>query len=150
MQAAPRIFLPLLCLATALALTHRVADGQPADTPQKSGSIQIGNPPFVSSATALNGSLEQQYPFDPESYGKVSGFSPTSSQDPKIVLYTLSLDKDFFRLAAVIDAFVTKHKSLNGSLVVVIDAKGAQVGGYSVEEVLKRSCSGSPRWTQPS
>ena len=114
------------------------AQGQTVQEGPKSGEIQVGKPLFVSSATAVCGPLEKKYPFDPATYGKSRGYSPTTSGDSKIVIYTRSLDKDFFRLASALDAMAVKQAKLPPVLVIVIDAKGAQNGGYSVEEVKAR------------
>lgn len=103
-----------------------------------SGGVRIGKPLFVSSATIMCGPLESVYPFAPETYGLSCGYSPATSEDSKIVLYTHALDKQFFRLASDIDALAAKNKKLAGSMVIVIDEKGAQYGGYSIEEVKQR------------
>lgn len=58
--------------------------------------IQIGKPAPVVAASMASGIWTQRYPFDPKTYGKVRGTCPVSSPEPKIVLYTRTLDKNFF------------------------------------------------------
>lgn len=109
-------------------------------TPQvkKRAGIQPGNAAIVCSATPASGPWAKKYPFNPQTYGKVSGVSPVTSPDPKIVLYTRTLDKRFFQLASAIDVLVARFRTLPWSLVQVMDEKGAQFGGYTVPELSQR------------
>ncbi len=127
-------------LLSTLLITGGGRAGRPQTNPfPPAGGVAVGKPLFVSSATVVCGPLETEYPFAPETYGKVRGYSPTTSPDAKIVLYTRVLDKRFFRLAVAVDALVAQEKSLAASsLVIVIDDKGAQRGSYSLEEVKQR------------
>jgi len=100
--------------------------------------ITVGKPLFVTSATYVGGSLDNTYPFNPESYGKVRGYSPATENGTRVVIYTRTLDKEFIKLAQAIDSAIGKHKELSNALVIVMDEKGAQRGGYTVEELTQR------------
>lgn len=101
-------------------------------------TMEVGKPAIVCSATPASGLWAREYPFKAETYGLVRGISPVTEQEPKIVLYTLTLNKDFLRLTAAVDAFVARNKGLERSLVQVIDTQGAQRGGYSADELKAR------------
>lgn len=90
------------------------------------------------SATAASGRWLERAPFDPATYGKERGVSPATTSEPKIVLYTASLDEDFFKIASAVDTYVGQNPKLGWSFVQVQDAKGAQFGGYSAEELRVR------------
>ncbi len=138
MRIAQGILLSAVLSAASVVLLGKISGGQQTVKAQATGEGKIGKPLFVTAATSMCGPMEQEYPFDAQTYGKVSGYSPATSEAAKIVLYTRALDKNFFRVAAAIDALVAKNKSLTESLVIVMDEKGAQRGGYSVEEVQQR------------
>ena len=101
-------------------------------------AVSVGKDFPLSVASPASGRWAEKHPFRPETYGKIRGYNPIGSEDPKIVLCTLSLDKDFFRLAAAVDAFLAKHKGLECSVIQVADIKGAQQGGYTLEEASRR------------
>ena len=135
----------LLCrLALGMALLFPLgAAGRTAPCQQlphgaAATEIEVGKVPFVSAATFVCGPLERVYPFDPQTYGKVSGYAPVRSSNPPIVLYAAALDPGFFRLAKALDSLVATDRVWLNSLVIIIDAKGAQRGGYTVEEVIQR------------
>lgn len=110
----------------------------PGAAPAAEDGIQVGRPPIVTSATAACGRWVEKAPLDPETYGKTRGVSPATGREPKILIYTRTLDDDFFRLARVVDSLIARNPGLEWSLVQVIDEKGAQNGSYTAEELAQR------------
>lgn len=92
----------------------------------------------VISATAATGRWLERAAFNPETYGKTRGVSPATSREPKVVLYTTTLSEDFFKIALAVDKFVGEHPELAWSFVQVSDPRGAQLGGYTPEELAAR------------
>lgn len=92
----------------------------------------------VISATAATGRWLERAAFNPETFGKTRGVSPATSREPKVVLYTSALSEDFFKIAAAVDKFVGEHPELAWSFVQVSDPRGAQLGGYTPEELTAR------------
>ncbi len=123
-------------LAAALfgSLLCTVGRGVQAETPE----VAVGQSFPVCVAFPATGRWAKENPFDPVTYGKVGGYFPIGSEEGKVVLCTLSLDKKFLRLARAVDSMVAKDSSLASSLIQVADSKGAQAGGYTSEEVIKR------------
>ncbi len=104
----------------------------------KRAPVQVSTPVF--------GPWAKKYPFDPDKYGKIRGFSPSSSSKSSlIVLYTTTLSKEMMLAVRKIEAILEKeHETKSGSESTVdayihfLDSKGAQQGGYTVEEVSDR------------
>lgn len=131
----------LIGLGFVLPLLAHTCDAQtppPAKVATSLG-IEVGKRPFLSVATVCAcGPLEADYPFDPLTYGKVRGYAPVNTSNPPLVLYTRVLNPEFFRLAVALDALVAKNPRWSNSLVMVMDDKGAQYGGYTADEVVQR------------
>lgn len=119
----------IICALLLLCAARPVAAQQP---------VSSGKPLFVSAATIACGPLEAKYPFDPSTYGTVRGYSPATTPDEKIVLFTRTLDTAFFQLASAVDTIVAENPGLAGSLVIVLDEPGAQRGGYSLDALQAR------------
>ena len=117
------ILLTMVCYRTACAQSEMVKEGKPLP---------------VISATAASGMWLQRAAFDSNTYGKVRGVSPATSEEPKIVLYTTTLSKEFFNIALAVDNYLADHPELEWSFVQVQDQKGAQAGGYTAEELRTR------------
>jgi hypothetical protein len=97
-------------------------------------------------STPASGPWAKQYPFDPDKYGKIRGFSPsTSSKSSLIVLYTTTLSKEMMLAVQKIEAILKKERETKSggestvdAYIHFLDSKGAQLGGYTVEEVSDR------------
>jgi hypothetical protein len=141
MQSTFRVVQGLVGIALALPLLASACDAQnpPPAKVATSAGIEVGKRPFLSVATVcVCGPLEADYPFDPLTYGKVRGYAPVNTSKPPLVLYTRDLNEKFFRLATALDALAAKSPHWSNSLVMVMDEKGAQYGGYTAEEVVQR------------
>jgi len=127
----------LALLVPLLAVGGNVR-GQQAPEVEMSRGVEVGKSPVTISATFVCGPLEKEYFFDQKTYGKVSGEAPIRINHPPFVLYTSVLNPGFFRLAAALDALIAKDPTWKNSMVMVSDEKGAQFGGYKVEELAQR------------
>ncbi len=107
-------------------------------TTQPRGDLKLGDEAITCSATPATGKWATEHPFDEKTYGLTRGVSPATSPSSKIVLYTRTLDKGFFRLAHRLDSLLAKLPDLEWSFVQVLDEKGAQRGGYTAPELTKR------------
>ncbi|MCW3095430.1 MAG: hypothetical protein JWL77_1048 [Chthonomonadaceae bacterium] len=125
-------------LLVSLLVIGGTAHGRQVPAVEMSTGVEAGKAPVVIAATIVCGPLEKDYYFEPRSYGKVSGDAPIRSSHPPFVLYTSALTPGFFRLATTLDALVAKDPTWANSLVMVSDEKGAQRGGYTVEELTGR------------
>lgn len=86
-------------------------------------------------ALPVCGPEEEKTPFNIANYGKVRGFNPISDMKAKgVVLLTRKLDEGFFRFAAAVEGLVASQAKSCQCIVIVIDEKGAQVGGYTAQE----------------
>jgi len=131
----PRLLPLLLALLPAVPL----AMSSPAfAVRQEAEEVRVGQPLPVCSASAASGALALSEPFNAKTFGTVRGYSPATEPGSKIVIYARSLDRGFFQLAGAVDALVAKRPELAKSFVQVIDAKGAQRGGYTADEVTAR------------
>jgi len=131
----------LALLVPLLATGGKALGQQQAPEVEMSRGVEVGKSPVTISATFVCGPLEKEYYFDQKTYGKVSGEAPIRISHPPFVLYTSVLNPGFFRLAAALDALVAKDPTWKNSMVMVSDAKGAQFGGYTVEELGQRRAS---------
>lgn len=120
-----------ILLTLLIALCYSTAFAQ-------SGAVQEGKRLPVISATAASGVWLQRAAFDRATYGKVRGVCPGASREPKIVIYTNTLSKEFFKIAIAVDNYIANHQELEWSFVQVQDQKGAQAGGYTAEELSAR------------
>lgn len=85
------------------------------------------------------GPFEDKHPFNIDQYGKVRGYNPIGTVKGKaVVLLTRNLDEGFFRMASALEEQVVNNGNISEGLVVIIDEKGAQQGGYTVEEFAQR------------
>ncbi|MFT3883267.1 MAG: hypothetical protein QM703_26890 [Gemmatales bacterium] len=100
---------------------------------------RLGVQPPLLVATTATGPHAKQYPFRPETYGKTSGHSPTTNMSKAcILIYTRQLNSATLPLASAINEFTLKHFSLDPAYLLLFDVKGAQRGGYTVEEMTAR------------
>jgi hypothetical protein len=100
--------------------------------------LEVSKPLPTISATAASGRWLERAALNPATYGRVSGVSPASTTEAKVVLYTATLSEDFFRLAQGVDRLLEKHPELAWSFVQLSDPKGAQYGGYTADELQTR------------
>jgi hypothetical protein len=106
----------------------------------------LGKRAPVHVSTPAFGPWAKKHPFDPDKFGQLRGSSPsTSSKSSVIVLYTTTLSKEMMLAVRKIDAILEKeHETINGSepsidaYIHFLDSKGAQLGGYTAEELSDR------------
>lgn len=136
MRFVCKLALGLTLLAPTLSGSTLLAQQSPRATAMT--GMEIGRPPFLVVATAMCGPLEPKEPFDPKTFGQVRGTPPIRAYHPPLVLFTTALTPEFFRLATALDALIAADPTWSNSLVVVSEEKGAQVGGYTADEILER------------
>jgi hypothetical protein len=134
---------PFLCAVGALAcLAPVVAAAGPASAQSSPSNllkfVQVGKSLYPAAATAASGRWLERAALNPATYGKVRGVSPVVSPEPKVVLYTASLDEEFFRVAAAVDRYVGQNPRLAWSLVQVQDVRGPDDGPVTVEAMRTR------------
>ncbi len=111
------------------------AQGQPQGQVER---VTLGKQFPLCVATAATGKWAKECPFNPAMFGKIRGYNVLGRKSPQVVIGTLSLDSHFLRLAKAVDDFVGRHKELEWSAIQVGDTKGAQIGGYTADEIVQR------------
>lgn len=123
-------------LVTALVVLSSVAFG--GDDKSSAWESLLNKRPPLIVATPATGSAAKEIPFDAQKFGKVRGTSPgTATKMACIMVYTTKLDERCIALIRKLDAVAGESK-LEGSFVHVFDEKGAQVGGYTADEITAR------------
>jgi len=130
---------PLLLTIAIVLSIGGTANAQQKPLGIASAPLIVGEPGWPGVATAASGAWADQYPFDPETYGKTRGHVPAASQStPTIVFYCRSLDPRFMELASRVDTLIAPRPELRSSGVYLFDAKGAQAGDYTAAELVER------------
>lgn len=126
----------VLQVAAAILVTNQ----SPAQlTSKDTWSAKVGKRAPVSVTTPASGPLAAKYPFDPQKFGLIKGYSPgTASKTDCIMIYTRTLSPPVITLATRIEAIISENPNLESSFLHVFDEKGAQAGGYSADEVVAR------------
>jgi hypothetical protein len=126
-------FVPLFLLCCTQALC---AQTSLADTVWKK---HMGGRAPLSVSTPATGLWADEHPFDPKTFGTIRGFSPaTGAKNAIVMVYVRSLNENTLNLLQAIDAVISTQEDLKWSYVQIFDEKGAQVGGYTADEILAR------------
>jgi hypothetical protein len=135
-QASKLFFLAIFCFANTFCSETVRAETTLADKVWKD---RIGERAPLSVTTPATGIWAAEYPFDPKKFGTIRGFSPATGAKKSIVMvYVRSLNANTIDLLRAIDDLISTREELNWSYVQVFDEKGAQVGGYTADEILAR------------
>lgn len=122
---------------TTYVLMTAVSHAQDSSTDTWADYLGKGAPVCVT--TPASGPWAAKYPFDPEKFGLIRGFSPgTSAKTDCIMIYTRTLSPAVLSLATRIEGILSEAPGLESSYVHVFDGKGAQPGGYTADEVITR------------
>jgi hypothetical protein len=122
---------------TMYVLMTTVSHAQDAST--DTWTALLGKRAPVSVTTPASGPWAAKYPFNPQQFGLIRGFSPgTAAKTDCILIYTRSLSPAVLSLAKRIEAIISETPSLESSFVHLFDEKGAQRGGYTADEVVAR------------
>ena len=130
----PRFWNPFLVVLLSVVLCGTAYGTAYAEN----GEVQQGKRLYPVSATAATGRWLERAAFEPSTYGKVRGVSPSASKEAKVVLYTNVLSDDFFKIAVAVDNYIAGKPELAWSFVQVEEAHGAQAGGYTESELRAR------------
>ena len=102
-------------------------------------SKRVGKPTPLVVATTATGPHATRFPFNSQTYGKVSGFAPaTRAAKPCIVIYGKNLNDYTLAIAFMIDRITQSHPEMDAAYFYLFDAKGAQRGGYTADELAAR------------
>ena len=136
LQASKLFILAIFCFANTVRSDTARAETNLADKVWKD---RIGERAPVSVTTPATGIWAAEYPFDPKKFGTIRGFSPATGAKKSIVMvYVRSLNANTIDLLRAIDGLISTREELNWSYVQIFDEKGAQVGGYTADEILAR------------
>jgi hypothetical protein len=132
-----RFFQKLIVLLTTYVLLSPVSRAQVAST--DTWAEFLGKRAPVSVTTPASGPWAAKYPFDPQKFGLIKGFSPgTAAKTDGIMIYTRALSPVVLSLATRVEGIISENPRLESSFVHLFDEKGAQLGGYNAEEVVAR------------
>lgn len=125
-------------MAFALALWHS-ATCRAQDSSATVWEQRLGRPAPLIVATAASGPWAAKHPFDPAKYGLVRGYSPgAATSGANVLVYARTLNPPVLALAARLDSIASDNPQLGKPFVHLYDGKGAQRGGYTVDEVQTR------------
>lgn len=98
-----------------------------------------GKRPPITVVTPASGPFAEQHPFQKESFGKTRGFCPANgAKGNAVMVYLRTLSPKNIAWLQRIEAAMESQPKWNETFVHVFDAKGAQVGGYSADELETR------------
>lgn len=140
-QASKLFILAIFCFANTVCSDAVCSDTVRAETTlaDKVWKDRIGERAPLSVTTPATGIWAAEYPFDPQKLGTIRGFSPATGAKKSIVMiYVRSLNANTIDLLRSIDGLISTREELNCSYVQIFDEKGAQVGGYTADEILAR------------
>lgn len=104
---------------------------------QPSGQTDLlGKPLPTMVSTPATGAWNAKHPFDPATFGKVRGYAP-ANQVTRLAIFSDRLDENVWKCLKDIDQ-ILKDSDQQECYVTVFDIKGAQLGGYQVDELSER------------